>query len=69
MNRSHREYAARIKVVKVNVDENPATQRRFNAMSIPTLVVLRDGRVVDRIVGAMPKQQLIAQLTPHLLRR
>ncbi len=38
-------------------------------MSIPTLVVLRDGREVDRVVGAMPKPDLTARLTPHLLRR
>lgn len=64
-----REFAGRLKVVKVNVDENPQTQSRFAAMSIPTLVVLRDGREVDRIVGALPKPQLTVQLTPHLLRR
>ena len=63
------EYAGRIKVVKVNVDDNPATAQRFQAYSIPTLVVLRDGRVVDRFVGAMPKQQLTVALTPHLIRR
>ncbi|HXG40288.1 MAG TPA: thioredoxin [Candidatus Limnocylindrales bacterium] len=64
-----REYAGRIKVVKVNVDENPQTAQRFEAYSIPTLVVLRGGRPVDRIVGAMPKQDLVIRLTPHLLRR
>ena len=63
------EYAGRLKVVKVNVDENPVLAQRFQASSIPTLVVLRDGRVVDRIVGALPKNQLTVQLTPHLLRR
>ena len=63
------EYAGRIKVVKVNVDENPATAQRFQAFSIPTLVVLRDGRVVDRVVGALPKGDLTIRLTPHLLRR
>ncbi len=63
-----REYAGRIKVVKVNVDDNPATAQRFEAYSIPTMVVLKDGRVVDRIVGAMPKAQLTVRLTPHLLR-
>ncbi len=63
------EYAGRLKVVKVNVDENPVTARRFQAFSIPTLVVLRDGRVVDRVVGALPKSQLTVRLTPHLLRR
>ena len=63
------EYAGRLKVVKVNVDENPALARRYDASSIPTLVVLRDGRVVDRIVGALPKSQLTIRLTPHLLKR
>jgi thioredoxin 2 len=64
-----REYAGRIKVVKVNVDESPMVAARFDARSIPTLVVLRNGRVVDRVVGALPKSQLVAQLMPHLLRR
>ena len=64
-----REFPGRLKVVKVNVDDNPATQARFQASSIPTLVVLRDGRVVDRIVGALPKPDLTVRLTPHLLRR
>ncbi|HSL32089.1 MAG TPA: thioredoxin [Candidatus Limnocylindrales bacterium] len=63
-----REFAGRLKVVKVNVDENPMLTRRFEALSIPTLVVLRGGRVVDRIVGAMPKSDLTVRLTPHLLR-
>jgi thioredoxin 2 len=62
------EYAGRLKVVKVNVDENPALTQRFQAFSIPTLVVLRGGRVVDRIVGAMPKPQLAVRLTPYLLK-
>jgi thioredoxin 2 len=63
-----RDYAGRIKVVKVNVDDNRATAERFQAYSIPTMVVLKNGRVVDRIVGAMPKGQLTIRLTPHLLR-
>lgn len=64
-----REYAGRIKVVKVNVDESPMIASRFDARSIPTLIVLRNGRVVDRVVGALPKSQLVIQLMPHLLRR
>ena len=60
------EYPGRLKVVKVNVDENQGLARRFDATSIPTLVVLRDGSVVDRIVGALPKAQLEARITPHL---
>jgi thioredoxin 2 len=60
------EYAGRLKVVKVNVDDNQGLARRFDAMSIPTIVVLRDGNVVNRIVGAMPREQLEAQIKPHL---
>jgi thioredoxin 2 len=60
------QYAGRLKVVKVNVDENPGLARRFDATSIPTIVVLRDGAVANRIVGALPKPQLEAQVTPHL---
>jgi thioredoxin 2 len=63
-----RDYAGRLKVIKVNVDDNQATAQRFQAYSIPTLVVLKKGRTVDRIVGAMPKGQLAVRLTPHLLR-
>ena len=63
-----REYAGRLKVVKVNVDDNPATAQRFEAYSIPTMVVIKNGRVVDRIVGAVPKSSLAVRLTPHLLR-
>ena len=64
-----REFAGRLKVVKVNVDESQQTAMRFDARSIPTLVVLSGGRVVDRFVGAMPKSDLTVRLTPHLLRR
>jgi thioredoxin 2 len=60
------EYAGRLKVIKVNVDDNQGLARRFDAMSIPTMVVLRDGSVVNRIVGAAPKPQIEAQIKPHL---
>ena len=60
------QYVGRLKVVKVNVDENQGLARRFDAMSIPTIVVLRDGTIVNRIVGAAPKEQLAAQITPYL---
>lgn len=64
-----REFAGRLKIVKVNVDENQGLARQFDARSIPTMVVLSRGSVVDRIVGALPKDQLRVRLTPHLLRR
>jgi thioredoxin 2 len=60
------EYAGRLKLIKVNVDDSQGLARRFDAMSIPTLVVLRDGEVVNRIVGALPKDQLDAQIRPYL---
>jgi thioredoxin 2 len=60
------EHAGRLKVIKVNVDENPSLSARYQAHSIPTLVILKDGKVVDRVIGAMPKPQLAAKLAPHL---
>jgi thioredoxin 2 len=59
-------HAGRLKVVKVNVDEEPALGARFRASSIPLLVVLRDGREVERIVGALPRPALEARLAPLL---
>lgn len=56
------ERAGSLKVVKVNVDENPQLASRFGAMSIPLLVIMRDGEEVDRVVGALPKPQLEARL-------
>jgi len=50
--------AGRLKVVKVNVDVAPRTAARYEAMSIPTLLVLSDGQVRDRIVGALPEPAL-----------
>ena len=48
------ELAGRVRIVKVNIDENPRLAHRFQAMSIPLLVVLKDGREVDRFVGLQP---------------
>jgi thioredoxin 2 len=61
-----RDHPGRLKVIKVNVDENPALSRRFNAMSIPTMVVMKDGSEVDRIVGALPKPPLSARIAPFI---
>jgi thioredoxin 2 len=58
------ELAGRVRVAKLNVDENPMTQARFGVRSIPTLLVLKDGREVDRLVGAMPKQEILRRLEP-----
>ena len=56
------ELAGRVKVAKLNVDENPMTQSRFGVRSIPTLLVLKEGREVDRLVGAMPKHEILRRL-------
>ncbi len=56
------EMAGRVRVAKLNVDENPATAARFHVQSIPTLLVLRGGREVDRIVGVQPKAAIVQRL-------
>jgi thioredoxin 2 len=56
------EMAGRVRFAKLNVDENPATASRFNVRSIPTLLVMRGGREVDRITGALPKMELTRRL-------
>jgi thioredoxin 1 len=50
----------------VNVDENPGLSRRYDAMSIPTMLVMRAGKVEDRIVGAAPKDALWARIAPFV---
>ncbi|MRS12027.1 MAG: thioredoxin [Actinobacteria bacterium] len=55
-----------IKVAKLNVDENPAVATRFDVLSIPTLLVFKDGSVVKKLVGAMPKKRLADELASWL---
>jgi thioredoxin 2 len=59
-------YAGRIKLIKVNVDDNPAIASRYGAQSIPLLVLIDHGHEVDRRVGAVPEAQLTTWLEPHL---
>ncbi len=56
------ELAGRVRVAKLNVDENPATASRFAVRSIPTMLLFKDGREVDRIVGARPKAEIAQRL-------
>ncbi len=60
------EYAGRVKVAKVDVDENPDLAARYNIMSIPTLGIFKGGRLVSRIVGFVPKAQLKLRLDADL---
>jgi thioredoxin 2 len=57
-----KEMAGRLRVGKMNVDENPATSERFAVRSIPALLVLKSGREVDRIVGAQPKSEILRRV-------
>jgi thioredoxin 1 len=59
------EYPA-ITVAKLNVDENPATATKFDVLSIPTLLVFKNGEVVKKLVGAMPKKRLADELSDWL---
>lgn len=61
-----KEYAGRIVFGKLNVDENPATSRKFGIMSIPTLIIFRDGQISDKIIGAVPKTVLEGRILRSL---
>jgi thioredoxin 1 len=52
-------YAGRLKVVKINVDENPDTPSRYGVRGIPNLLIVKGGEVKEQIIGAVPKQQLV----------
>jgi thioredoxin 2 len=56
------ELAGRVRVAKLNTDENQRTAARFGVRSIPTLLVLKNGREIDRLVGALPKQEILRRL-------
>jgi thioredoxin 1 len=60
------EYAGKLKVVKVDIDQNPDVSGRLGVLSIPTLMVFKGGQMVERILGAVPKPALLARLKPHL---
>jgi thioredoxin len=56
------EFAGRVKVAKLNSDENQLTASRYNVRGIPTLLVLKDGKEIDRMVGVLPKQEILRRL-------
>jgi thioredoxin 1 len=59
------DYAGRVKVAKMNVDENQKTPSKYGIRGIPTLILFKDGQVSDRIVGAVPKAKVDALLKGH----
>jgi thioredoxin 1 len=60
------EYAGKIKVCKVNVEEAPKTASDYGIMNIPTLMVLKGGKVVDKMIGALPKKDIAAKISLHI---
>src|SRR5262245_13673496 len=60
------DYAGKLKVVKLNVDESMNTASRFNIRGIPTLLIFKGGQVADQIVGAVPKDQISKTVEQHV---
>jgi len=60
------EYDGKIKIGKVNVDENPAAPGQYGVRGIPTMILFKDGEIVDQLVGAVPKKQVEALLQKAL---
>lgn len=60
------ETGGKIKIAKMNVDENPVTPSKFDILSIPTLLVFSGGEVAKKMVGAMPKKRLADELAPWM---
>jgi thioredoxin 1 len=60
------EYAGRVRIGKVDLDENPKVGARFGVRSIPTLLFFKDGKLVDQLVGANPKMVMQTKIETHL---
>jgi thioredoxin 1 len=61
-----RDYSGKILFGKLNVDENPEVSTQYGIMSIPTLLVFKNGKLVDRIIGAMPRRLLESRIARYL---
>ena len=60
-----KDYSGKVVFGKLNVDENPETAQKFGVMAIPTLLIMKNGQEVDRIVGVLPKNQLEAKVSSY----
>jgi len=61
-----KDYAGKLKVCKLNVDDIPSLAQKYNIMSIPTLTIFKDGKAVDEIIGALPKGVIEEKIKPHI---
>jgi thioredoxin 1 len=60
------QYEGKLSVAKLDADENPNIMQVYQVMGIPTLILFKDGRAIERITGFMPKERLLERLKPHL---
>jgi thioredoxin 1 len=60
------EMAGKVKIMKLNVDENRESAARFGVRSIPMMVIFKDGQVVDQMIGNLPKEDIQSKLTAHI---
>jgi thioredoxin 1 len=60
------EFDGKLKVGKIDVDQNPETSMQFGIRSIPTIMIFRGGKVVEQIIGAVPKKNLLEKLSAHI---
>ena len=61
-----RDLAGKLKILKLNIDENPMISNEFNVRSIPTLILFKDAKVLDTFVGAMSKGAMLERIRPHI---
>ena len=61
------EYNGKVKVVKLNTDDNQDVAVRYGIRSIPTLGIFKDGKVVDAVIGAVPKKHLVDKIKPYII--
>ena len=59
------EMGDQVRIIKLNVDENPETTRAFGVMSIPTLILFKDGVAIDKVIGFQPKEALAELISKH----
>ncbi len=60
------EYEGKVKIGKIDIDNNQAVSVKYGIRSIPTLLIFKEGKIVDQIVGVVPKAQIVSKLEPHI---